>query len=94
MKMVKMLEITEVVLIHCKIVNNNYQQNSRVLYIFVYIYLSCIYTFVPNKSFGSLLDILPKHFIFLKTFNSNFSYIEVWFPDQNSNPLKTEDRIN
>ena len=52
MKMVKMLEITEVVLIHCKIVNNNYQQNSRVLYIFVYIYLSCIYTFVPNKSFG------------------------------------------
>ena len=38
------LEITEVVLVHCDIVNNDYQQDSRVLY-----------TFVPNKSFGSLL---------------------------------------
>ena len=53
------LEITEVVLIHCNIVHINYQQDSRVLY-----------TFVPNKSFGQLLDISPKNFIFLKTFNS------------------------
>ena len=53
------LEITEVVLIHCNIVNNDYQQYSRVLY-----------TFVPNKSFGPLLDISPKNFIFLKTFDS------------------------
>ena len=52
------LEIAELVLIHCKLVNNNYQQNSRILY-----------TFVPNKPFGSLLEIsLSKH-IFLKTFN-------------------------
>ena len=43
------LEITEVILIHCNIVNNDYQQDSRVLY-----------TFVPNKSFGQLLDISPK----------------------------------
>ena len=47
------LEITEVVLIHYNVINNNYQQNSRVLY-----------TFVPNKSFGRLLDISPKNFVF------------------------------
>ena len=60
------LEITEVVLVHCDIVNNGYQQDSRVFY-----------TFTPYKSFGQLLDISPKNVIFLKTFNSDFSYIEV-----------------
>ena len=60
------LEINEVVLIQCNIVNNKYQQDSRALY-----------TFVPNKSFGQLLDISPKNVIFLKTFDSKFSYIEV-----------------
>ena len=63
---VSRLEITEVVLIHFNIVNYDYQQDSRVLY-----------TFVPNKSFGQLLDISPKHFMFLKSFNSEFSYIQV-----------------
>ena len=53
-----------------------------------------MYKFVPNKSFGQLLDISPKNFIFLKTFDSEFSYIEVWFTDQNSNPLEIEDKIN
>ena len=77
------LEITEAVLIHCSIVNNDYQQEFRVLY-----------TVVLNKSFGQLLDISPKHFIFLKTFNSEFSYIEVWFTDQNSKLLEIEDKIN
>ena len=77
------LEITELVLVHCNIVNNNYQQDSRVLF-----------TFVPNKFFGQLLDISPKNSIFLKTFNSEFSCIEVWFTDQNSKPLEVEDRIN
>ena len=77
------LETTEVVLVHCNIVNNNYQQNSRVL---------C--TFVPNKSFGQSLDISPKNFMFLKAFDSEFSHIEVWFTDQNSNPLEMEDKIN
>ena len=69
------LEIAEVVLIHCNVANNSYHQNSRVLY-----------TFVSNKSFGQLLDISPKNFIFLKTFDSEFSY--------NSNPLEIEDKIN
>ena len=69
MKTVKMclrLEITKVRLIQCNIANNNYQLDSRVLYIFV-----------PNKSFGQLLDISQKHFIFLKTFHLEFLYIEV-----------------
>ena len=77
------LEIIEVVLIHCNIVSNDYHQNSRVLH-----------TFVLNKSFGQLLDILLKNLIFLKTFNSEFSYIGIWFTDQNSKPLEIEDKIN
>ena len=77
------LEITEVVLVHCNIVNNDYQQDSRVLY-----------TFVPNKSFGSLLEISPTNHILLKTFNSEFQDIEVWFTDQNSRSLEIEYRIN
>ena len=77
------LEITEVVLVHCNIVNNDYQQDSRVLY-----------TFVPNKPFGSLLEISPTNHIFLKTFNSEYFEIEVWFTDQNSQSLEIENRIN
>ena len=77
------LEITEVVLVHCNIVNNDYQQDSRVLY-----------NFVPNKTFGSLLEISPTSHVFLKTFNSEYDEIEVWFTDQNSNRLEIEDRIN
>ena len=73
------LKITEVILIYCNVVNNSYQQNSRVLH-----------TFVPNKSFGQLLDISPENLIFLKTFDSEFSYIEAWFTNQNSNPLEIE----
>ena len=54
--------VPHLLLVHCIIVNNNYQQDSRVLY-----------TFVPNISFGQLLDISQKKVIFLKTFNSEFS---------------------
>ena len=75
-KNVPHLEITEVVLVHCNLVNNDYQHDSRVLY-----------TFVPNKSFGSLLDISLSNHIFLKTFNSEYDEIIVWFTDQNSKPL-------
>ena len=72
-------EITEVVLIRFNVVNNSYQKSSRVLY-----------TFVPNKSFSQLLDISPKNFIFLIMLDSEFSYIEVSFTDQNS--TTTRDR--
>ena len=77
------LEITEVVLVHCDIVNNDYQQDSRILY-----------TFVPNKPFGSLLEISAANHIFLKTFNSEYDEIKVWLTDQNSQQLETEYRIN
>ena len=77
------LEVVELVLIHCNIVDNNYQQNSRI-----------IYTFVPNKPFGSLLEISPSSHIFLKTFNSEFQAIKVWFTDQNNYPLEVEYKIN
>ena len=73
------LEITEVVLITCNTVNNDHQYDSRVLY-----------AFAPNKSSGQLLDISPKHFMFLKTINSEFSFIVVWFIDQDSKPLGME----
>ena len=77
------LEIIVVALVHCNIVNNNYQQDSTVLYIYI-----------PNKSSCQLLDISPTNFTFLKTFNSEFSYIGVWFTSQNSKQLEIEDKIN
>ena len=77
------LEVAELVLVHCNLVNNDYQQDSRILY-----------TFVPNKTFGSLLEISPTDHIFLKTFNSIFQEIKIWFTDQTSKPLEVEDRIN
>ena len=77
------LETTEVILIHWNVVNNAYQQNPRVLY-----------TFVSNKLFGQLLDILPENFVFLETFDSQFLYIEAWFTDQNYNSLEIEDKIS
>ena len=64
------LEITEVVPINCNIVNKDYQCNSRKLF-----------TLVPDKSSGHLLDILPK----------NIFHIEIWFSDQNSKLLVTKD---
>ena len=77
------LELTEVVLVHCDIVNKDYQQDSRVFY-----------TFVLNKPFSNLLEISPANHIFLKIFNSEYDEIKVWFTDQNSHPLEIEDRIN
>ena len=63
--------IAEVVLlVYCNIVNNDYQQDSRALY-----------TFVPNKPFGSLLQTSLRNYIFLVTFSSEFQAIEVWFTD-------------
>ena len=55
------LEIIELVLVHCNLVNNDYQQDPRILY-----------TFAPNKPFGRLLENSPTNHIFLKTFNSEF----------------------
>ena len=77
------LENVEVVLVHCNLVNNSYQQASRVLF-----------TFVPNKQYGQLISISPNSLIFLKTINTEFSEIEIWFTDQNNNSLEIEDNFN
>ena len=77
------LESVEVVLVHCNLVNNNYQQASKVLF-----------TFVPNKQFGQLINIAPHSLTMLSTTNTEFSFIEVWFTDQNSKPLEIEDNAN
>ena len=77
------LEVVELVLVHCNFVNNDYQQDSRILF-----------AFVPNKTFGSLLEISPTNHVFLKTFNSEFQEIKVWFTDQTSNPLELENKVN
>ena len=67
------LKSVEVVLVHCKLVNNNYQQASKVLF-----------TFVLNKQFGQLINIAPHSLIMLNTTSTDFSLIEVWLTDQNS----------
>ena len=77
------LEIVELVLVHCNPVNNYYQQDSRILY-----------TFVPNKTFGSLLEISPTYQFFLQRFNSEFQEVKIWFTDQTSKQLELEDKIN
>ena len=76
-------EVVELVLVHCHLVNNDCQQDLRILY-----------TFVPKKTFGSLLETSPTNQVFLKTFNSEFHEIKIWFTDQPSTPLEVEDRIN
>ena len=73
-------EVTKVELVHCDIFNNDYQEYSRVLYMFV-----------PKKPFGSLLETSLTNHIFLKTFHSGYDEIKVWFTDQ---PLEIEGRIN
>ena len=70
-EIVPRLETVEVVLVHCNLVNNNYPQASKVLF-----------TFVPNKQFGQLITITPHSLTMLKTTNSEFSFIEIWFTDQ------------
>ena len=80
---VPILESVEVVLVHWNLVNNNYQQASKVAF-----------TSVSNKQFGQLINIPPHSLIMLSTRNTEFSSIEVWFTDQNSESLEIEDGVN
>ena len=82
-EIVPILETVEVVLVHCNLVNDNYQQASEVLFIFV-----------PNKQFGQLITITPHSPTMLKTTNAEFSFTEIWFTDQNNRSLETEDNVN
>ena len=77
------LESVEAVLVHCNLVNNNYQQASKVLF-----------TFVPNKRFGHLRNISPHSLTMLNTTNAIFLFIKVWFKDQNNRPIEMEDNVN
>ena len=77
------LESVEVVLVHCNLVSNNYQQASKVLF-----------TFVPNKQFDQLITISPHSLTMLKTTNSEFPSIQVWFTDQDNRPLEIEDNLS
>ena len=77
------LENVEVVLVHCNLVNNSYQQASRILF-----------SFVPNKQYGQLISVSPHSLIFLKTMNTEFSEIEIWFTDQNNRALEIKDNVN
>ena len=82
-EIVPRLETVEVVLVHCNLVNNNYQQASKVLL-----------TFVPNKQFGQLITITPHSLTMLKTTKLKRTFIEIWFTDQNNRPLEIEDNVN
>ena len=77
------LESVEVVLVHCNLVNNSYQQASKVLF-----------TFVPNKQFGQLITISPHLLTMLETTSAEFQSIQLWFTDQNNRPLEIEDSVN
>ena len=76
-------ESVEVALVHSNLVKNNYQQASKVLF-----------TFVLNKKFGQLTNISPHSLTMLSTTNTKFSFIEVWFTDQNNERLEIEDSVN
>ena len=82
-ELVPTLERVDLVLIHCNVVNNSYQQSSKVLF-----------TFVPNKKYGQLINISPETLIMLKTVNTEFSFIEIWFTDQDNRPLEIDDSVN
>ena len=78
------LESVWIALVHCNSVNNSYQQASKVLF-----------TFVPNKQFGQLINIALHSLIMLSTKNTEFSFIHpVWFTDQDSESLEIEDIVN
>ena len=70
------LESVEVVLVHCNLLKNDYQHTSKVLF-----------SFVPNKQFGQLINILTHSLTMMNTINTEFFFVEVWFTDQGSKAL-------
>ena len=82
-ELVPKLESVDLVLVHCNVVNNSYQQASEVLFMFA-----------PNNNYGQLITISPETLIVLKTVNTEFSFIEIWFTDQDNRLLEIEDSVN
>ena len=77
------LESIEVVSVHCNLVKNNYQHSSKALF-----------SFVPNKQFGQLINISPNTLTIMNTVNTEFSIIEVWFTNQASKAIEIQDNVN
>ena len=77
------LESVKTILVHCNLIKNNYKHTSKILF-----------TFVPEKEFGQLINISPHSLIMMNTVNTEFSSIETWFTDQASKALETEDNVN
>ena len=69
-EIVPKLESVEVVLVHCSLVKNDYQHTSKVLF-----------SVVPNKQFGQLINISPHSLTMMNTVSTEFSFTEVWFTD-------------
>ena len=82
-ELVRKLGSVNLVLVNCNLVNNSYQQASKVLF-----------TFVSNKKYGQLITVSPETLIMLKTVNTEFSFIEIWYTDQDNRPLEIEDTVN
>ena len=68
---------------HCNLVKDDYQHTSKVLF-----------SFVPNKQFEQLINILPHSLTRMNTVDTEFSFVEVWFTDQTSEALEIEDNVN
>ena len=69
---------------HYNLVKNDYRHTSKVLF-----------SFVPNKQFGQLINILPHSLTMMDTVdNTEFSFVEVWFTDQASKALEIKDNVN
>ena len=80
---VRSLEVVEVVLVQCNLVDNHYQQKSELLY-----------TFTRNKSYTYLLNVEPSNLVFFKIYNTEFNEIIITFTDQNGRPIEIEDKVN
>ena len=68
---------------HCNLVNNDYQQTSKILF-----------SFVPNKQFGQLINISPHYLTIMNIVNTEFFSVEVWFTEQVSKALEIENNVN
>ena len=82
-KIVPNLETVEIVLVNYNLVNNNYQQASKVSFLFV-----------SNKQFGLLITITPHSSTMLRATNPKFSFIKTCFTDQSNRSLEIEDNVN
>ena len=82
-EIVPKLKSVEVGLVHFKLVKNDYQHTSKVLY-----------SFVSNKQFAQLINISPHSLTMMNTVNTEFSFAEVWFTDQASKALEIEDNVS